>query len=348
MTDNAAVETPATEEVVEKEPTQADVMAEAYDRLMKESDEPAQQAAPEAPEKPEEQEAPEAPEVEAPEAAKDDLPTDLPSGVRQHWGSIPETARDAILKSQRDMSSKLSQASRDLQAVGPLRDMIHKAARSDERIRQMTPAQIAQNVEVLFQASKALSEDPVKALRGLARQHNIDLAKLSEGQPAQKPGEAAQRDAQTIRQLQQTINGLNQKLQQVSDPQYLRSQYDQWNTENTVVGEIQKFASDKPHWQEVEQYLPTVIPVAKAKLGENAAPAEVLQEAYSMAINTFVPNARADQTRAGEQPAPEAPERVQTAVKAKSVNVKSEPGRKSAPRTQREAMSAVYDRMTGS
>lgn len=329
MDENAAVQTPATDEVVEaieeKSPSPRELMEQAYDRASQEADEPAQNAAPEPVEKPE-------PAVE--------VPTDLPGGVKQYWKDIPESAREAILKSQREMSSKLSQASRDVQALGPIRDVVYKAAREIPEVAAMKPQEIASQMWSLIQAGQALQKDPEAAFLGLAKQHNIDLAKLA-GQPQ---GQQAQQDAQTINALRQELARVNDQLRQVADPNYIRQQFDTFQTETTVAQDVTKFAETHEHWATVEPELPKYIQAVKA-ITPDAAPAEVLQEAYNMAVQRLVPDARAQAPGAGGEPAPQPPQRVAQAVKAKSVNVSSKPGGKPKPDNPRDLMGAVWDKM---
>lgn len=335
MTEDAAVQTPATDEVVEKEQTQAEVMAEAYDRAMKEPEEA-----------PEPKEAIKAEEEPEPEKAEVEAPTDLPGGVKAHWRDIPKAAREALVSSQREMANKLSQANRDLQGIGPIRDVVYRAAREMPGIKEMTPQQISEQLWGLFQAGQSLQKDPEAAFLGLARQHNIDIAKLA-GKASSQP-QQGQQGTEELQVLRQQLSQANQKIQQLSqvaDPNYLKQQFSQFSRETSVAQEVQNFAASQEHWGAVEQYLPQVIPLAQAKLGQNAAPKEVLQMAYELAVNTFVPDARARAEGAGVEPAPQAPQRVQTAVKAKSVNVKSGPSSQNRPANPRDAMAAVYDRM---
>lgn len=333
MTESAAVQTPATDEVVESpEPTERDILAEAFDKANAEPEE--------------EIEATTDPVEEAPEPEPAvEVPTDLPGGIKAVWKDLPQQAREAFLTSHRDLSQRYSQATRQLQGIGPIGEAVKRAAQEIPGLKDMTPQQIAHDVFELAKVSQAFQKDKVGALRGLMKQHGIDPRQIVSGQQGQPQGQQAHVDAQTISDLRQQVSGLQQQLQRVSDPNALRQHFATWNTENTIAGEVNQFAADKPHWQAVEQHLPRVIPVVQAKLGPNATPSQVLQEAYDMAVTTFVPDARAASNQAGDEPAPEAPQRVKAAVKAKSVNVRSEPGGKTKPLTEREQMEAVWDRL---
>jgi hypothetical protein len=330
MDENAAVDqTPATEEV--KEPSRRELLEQAYDKA---STEPDEQPAPE------EAEAAKVEEADKEPASEPDVPTDIPGSVRQHWKDIPEPAREAILKSQREMSGKLSQVSRETTAFKPIRDMMTRAMKEIPGTSDLTPAQFAEQMWYLAQAGQRLNKDPEGALKGLAKQHNIDLAKLV-GQASQQPSQ----DQQTIRDLRQQVQTLNQHLQRVADPNYIRQQFDTYQAESTTATTVQEFAAQNEHWNAVEEKLPAYVQAVKT-IQPDAAPMQVLQRAYEMAVNDAGLSARAKAEGAGEEPAPDAPQRVKTAVKAKSVNVKSGPGANSKPADPRAMMAQVYDRMT--
>jgi hypothetical protein len=337
MDENAAVDqTPATEKV--KEPSRRELLEQAYDKANTEPDE---EPASEPPE-------PQAEQGEKPAeepASEPDVPTDIPGSVRAHWKAIPEEAREAILKSQREMSGKLSQVSRETTAFKPIRDMMTRAIKEIPGTSDLTPAQFAEQMWYLAQAGQRLGKDPEGALKDLAKQHNIDLAKLA-GQASQQPQQQSQ-DQQTIRDLRQTVQTLEQRLQQVADPNYIRRQFETYQTEDKTATTVQEFAAQNEHWNAVEEKLPAYVQAVKT-IQPDAAPMQVLQRAYEMAVNDAGLSARAKAEGAGDEPAPDAPQRVKTAVKAKSVNVKSGPGANSKPSDPKALMEQVYDRMMNS
>jgi hypothetical protein len=337
MDDNTAVDqTPVTDEVVEKvEPSRRELLEQAYDKASKEPDE---QPDPE----PEKVEAAKVEEADKEPASEPDVPTDIPGSVRQHWKDIPEPAREAILKSQREMSGKLSQVSRETTAFKPIRDMMTRAMKEIPGTSDLTPQQFAEQMWYLAQAGQRLNTDPEGALKGLAKQHKIDLAKLV-GDAPQHPSQ----DQQTIRDLRQQVQTLNQHLQRVADPNYIRQQFDTYQAESTTATTVQEFAAQNEHWNAVEENLPAYVQAVKT-IQPDAAPMQVLQRAYEMAVNDAGLSARAKADGAGEEPAPDAPQRVKTAVKAKSVNVKSGPGANSKPSDPKALMGQVYDRMMNS
>jgi hypothetical protein len=336
MTDNAAAIAPATDEVVEietpieavEELSEDDILSAAFDDIQNQEEEPLEVETPAEP-------VDETP-VEAEPVATVEVPSDLPGGVKAEWANLTEGQREAFLTSHRDLSAKYSQASRDLQGIGPIRDAVMKAAQEIPGVSDMTPQQLAGDLYQLAKVAQSIRTDPQKAIMGLAKQHGVTLGE----QPAEQPDNSAK----VVSDLQQQIAGLQNQLQTTLDPNKMRENFSAWDSERALVNEVNQFSADKEHWSAVEQHLPTTIPVAQAKLGANAAPQAVLQEAYEMAVNTFVPNARASEV-AGEEPAPQDPQRVKAAVKAKSVNVTGKQTGKPKPLTEDEALSATWDRL---
>jgi hypothetical protein len=294
MNENAAVDqTPATEEVVEQaEPTRRELLEQAYDKANKE-EEPASEP---------EQEPEKVEAVKEEEPDKEpDVPTDIPGTVRQHWKDIPEGAREAILKSQREMSGKLSQVSRETTAFKPIRDMMTRAMKEIPGTSDLTPAQFAEQMWYLAQAGHRLNTDKEGAIRDLAKQHGVDLARLA-GQASQQPQQQSQ-DQQTIRDLRQQVQTLNQHLQRVADPNYIRQQFDTYQAESTTATTVQEFAAQNEHWNAVEEKLPAYVQAVKT-IQPDAAPMQVLQRAYEMAVNDAGLSARAKQKEPVMNPPP--------------------------------------------
>ncbi|MGL5733352.1 MAG: hypothetical protein ACRCYS_00680, partial [Beijerinckiaceae bacterium] len=145
----AVVSEPVVTTEVEAEPDYGAV----YDKLTAEGPVEAESEAVEAVEAPDDVEAP----AEAVEA-----PTDVPVALRKHWSAIPEEARDAVLSSQREMSRKLSDMGRQVQGIGPIRDVLVSAVKDLPALGNMKPEQVAQEVVSLAKISADFRTKPLE------------------------------------------------------------------------------------------------------------------------------------------------------------------------------------------
>jgi hypothetical protein len=279
--------------------------------------------------------------VEEPEAAEPveevEVPSGLPVELRDKWKAIPTEARDAILKDRDGLNRKLSDMGRQVQGIAPIRDSLVKAVEKFPFLADMKPQDVAQQIFQLADVGQKLRENPGAMLAQLAKQHGAEQALLQHLQ-----GQPQTQQAAIVPKLLNQIQQLEQKLARVADPEYLSQQITQVTTQQQVVSSVNEFASQAEHWSDVETHIPTYIQIAKAKLGETAAPKALLEFAYTKAVQDFV-------EKAPSQPAEEAtlapdPDRTAKALKAVSVNVNGKATGKPRPLTEEEALSAVYDR----
>lgn len=328
MTDfDAAVQTPATDEVLPDQVAQDgdDDLSAAYDRLTGEP----------APEQPK----PDA-EPEPEQAEPDPVPTDIPVALQKHWAKMDPEAREAIVTSQREMSRKLSEMGRVASGLEPIKSVLVKAAQELPALSAMRPDQVAQEVMQLAKISQQFSEKPIETLIGLAQQHGMvdALRQALGGQP---------QEAQHAAALQNEIRALKQQLSRVVDPAFFREQVSAATQQERVMGDVQAFAQAAEHWADVESHIPKVIPLVRDRLGESASAKDVLSQAYDLALQIYMPEAKAKAKAAADEAAltPD-PDRAKAALKAKSVNVTGQPGGAGRALTEDEALGAVYDRVT--
>lgn len=321
-------------EVVSSEPV---VTSEAepdygavYDKLTEEQPE-APKEAESAPEKA--IEAPVEAEV-APEPV--DAPTDVPVALRKHWGALPEDAREAVLASQREMSRKLSDMGRQVQGIGPIRDVLVSAVKELPALANMRPEEVAQDVMQLAKMSADFQSKPLETFLALAKQKNMTdaLRQALGGQP-----QAAQETAT----LQNEIRALKQQLARAADPDFIRQQVSAVTMQERVLSEVQAFAAKQEHWAEVEPLLPQFIPAIREAM-PGASEKDILARAYETALHLKRPDLKAPAKAADQAAAQPDPERTQAAIQAKSVNVPARTTGKPRELTEEEAYSAVYDR----
>jgi hypothetical protein len=314
----------ADEALPDATPTQDDELSSAYDRLT--AEEPVQDETANQPDIAEAEPAP----VEVA------VPTDIPSALKAHWGTLPEDARTAIVSSQREMASKVAQMGRETAAMRPVRDALTGFVKDYPSLAEMTPAQFLDELKPLAQANQAFNDDPVKAVMGLIKQHGLESAVGSalQGQPGDTGNTVA---------LKNEIKQLKGHIERLSDPNALRENFDTWSAEKSAVSQVQEFAKTAEHWGDVETHMPHFIPISKAKLGDSASAQDVLADAYKLAVSYYVPKAQ-DQAAQAAETQPD-PERAKAALAAKSVNVNGAKTGKARDLTQDEIMSQTYDRL---
>lgn len=272
--------------------------------------------------------------------ANDEAPTDLPRAVRDAWKDIPESIRPAIMESQREMSRKLSEQGRQLQGIGPIRDTLVKAAQEIPSLANMRPQDVASEVFGLAKISGDFKTRPVETVMGLIKQHGLE-----EPMRQALAGQAPQQSAMQENELRQEIAGLKRQLQQVADPDYLREQVTQFTTQTQVQSEVEKFAQEAEHWDQVEQYIPSAIQLVRES-APDASPQDVLKRAYDLTVSQFVPEAKATPTKAAEEAAQTVdPEKTQAAQKAKSVNVTGRSSGKPRKLTEDQELEKVWKQM---
>lgn len=333
----AAMEAPA--------PSEDDAMAAIYDRITAESPveqeaavaEVAAEAAPveTEPAKPE-------PEAEAegePEPEKVEPPTELPAAVKAKWAEIPPEARDAVLSAHRDMSRKLAEQGRVVQASKPVFDVLVQAAKEIPTLADMTPDAIARDVFQMAKIQGDLARDPVGTILRVAQQYGA-LDGIRQAVTGQAPDATAQQNIELV----QEVRSLRAQLAKVADPTLIKDRVTQTLTARETERMVFDYATSKEHWQDVETVIAQIIPVAQQRLGPGASAKDVLDAAYDMAIHA-IPDLRAKvQTAATPAPAQPDPARTAAAVKAKSVNVTSRPTGNNRAMTEDERLSAIWDK----
>ena len=318
-----------TETVTTDAPDEPDYGA-AYDKAAGDATVEAAEPAPEAEEAPADVEA-------APEAVE--APTDVPVALRKHWQALPEDARDAVLSSQREMSRKLSDMGRQVQGISPIRDVLVDAAKQNPAIMNMRPEELARDVMELAQFSAAFKSKPLETFITLANKHSMTdaLRQALGGQP---------QEAQQSAALQTEIRALKAQLAKAADPEFIREQVMAVTQNERVLSDVQAFASTKPHWNEIEPYMPGFIQQTQ-QMAPGLSAKDTLEFAYDAAIQALQkirPDLKAPAQAAVEAAVTPDPERAKAAIQAKSVNVTGRTTGKPREMTEEEIYSAAYER----
>lgn len=274
-------------------------------------------------------------EVEtAPEPVE--APTDVPVALRKHWTAIPEEARDAVLASQREMSRKLSDMGRQVQGISPIRDVLVSAVKDLPALGNMRPEDVAQEVVTLAKISADFRSKPLETFLSLAKQHNMTDA-LRQALGGQQQG------AETTAALHTQIRQLQEQISRAANPDFIREQVAAVTTQERVMADVTSFASAKPHWGEVETYMPDVIRMLQ-KAEPDAPPKDLLEKAYDTALTIYRPDLKAPAKAAVEAAAQPDPERAKAAIQAKSVNVPGQTAGKPRQLSEEEAYDAAWER----
>lgn len=275
-------------------------------------------------------------EAEVPPA---ELPENLPEALKGVLRGLPEDARKAVLADRDGLHRKLSDMGRQVQGIGPIRDVLVEAVNKMPAMADMRPEQVAQEVFRLAQISQGFKSKPVETMLGLIKQHNMGQA-IQRALGGQPQDEAARQNVA----LQQHIQRLEQRLAQVADPNYLREQVTQITSQDRILGDVQSFAATAEHWDDLEGHIPLFIEAAKQKVGEGAAPGAVLDVAYNMALNAFKPEAQAPKQPVDDPLLAADPDKTKAALKAKSVNVTGKATGKPRVMTEDEELAAIWTR----
>jgi len=345
------------------EPSEEDQLGDLYDKAMK-GHEPVDRLRGEdgkfLSENPEEPK-PEAEQAEAPEDGEtvpeaegeepeqkpeaSEAPGHLPQEVRQHWDKIPEEAREAISRSQSEMSSKLADAGRQMQGIAPIRDGLMNMAQEFPELMNMTPEQIMADTRELATTRVQLMRDPVNTLLSVARQLGAlpqMQAALQNATPESLAAQAPMQGQQQAFQPQQQ----QQQLQEMQQPANVEEIVQQALADRDVQEALASFPEGKEHWATVEQHMPRFVEAAWAIKGEGASYKGVLETAYKMATAELGLMAEPKAAPA-KAPPKSSPKRTEAVIRAKSVNVSSRSGTPK-PKSELDALSDAYDRMMSS
>jgi len=332
---NAAVETTPA-------PTEDEAYGAMFDKLTAEGIEPEpEETAQDAVQEEKAEGLTEQPEPEATEQAAPvvEAPPDLPAPIKAKWAAMPEDAREAVLSSHRDLSRKLADQGRVVQASKPIYDVLVQAAQDIPTMRDMTPEQIARDVFAMAKIQGQLATNPVQTLLGVAQRYGaMDALKQA------LTGQAAPAAQENIA-LANELREVKAQLARIADPNAIERQVSQTLTTRDTERMVMEYAGQKEFWGAVESQIPAFIPMVQQRLGEGASAKDILDAAYDMAIHAN-PDLRAKLTPPAPQPAPVDPARTVAQMKAKSVNVTSRPAPAREP-TETQALGAVWDKYRG-
>ena len=269
------------------------------------------------------------------EAVIEEVPSDISARIKGVWGKMEPEAREAVIAEQRELSRKLADQGRLMQGINPIRDVLVQAAKEMPNLANMRPEQVAAEVMELAKVSRDFSQRPVETLIGLIQKHNLGP------QVAQAlGGQAPQGDATLLNK----ISVLERQIQNMADPNNFQSHVESVMAQQQALLDVSNFAGKAEHWSEVEGYIPQIIPIVREKLGASASTADVLSQAYEVALSIYLPDAKAKAQDAVTSPPVADPKKAEAVLKAKSVNVTSRQTGQARQLTEDELLDDAWER----
>ncbi|MGE5162864.1 MAG: hypothetical protein ACM3IH_02425 [Sphingobacteriales bacterium] len=255
------------------------------------------------------------------------------------WAQLPVAAKEYIGQREYEMICKLSEFGRlnneasqaaERLGINELANVLEHHAHSIPRLPDGQPMPPHAVLQRLLQANEMLLRDPEKAIKWLAQDRGVDVARLAEA-PVDPIERARQQERQAIfAQLQQ-----HQQRQAAA-------------YEQQVTDFIEAFAKEKPNWHAIEDEVHYHVLALKGT-NPDMSPHEVLQRAYDRALAS-----RPEMDpRAKESSQRELAERKRKADEARkfaslNVGMRSAGGlMSSVDKSMEQTMREVADRMMG-
>jgi hypothetical protein len=259
-----------------------------------------------------------------------DYPANWDAAYKDHWGKLPPEVQKFISEREQKTHQTLDRQGQVIKYFEPISGVL-------QTMNQLgvQPGTEAQMIQSWMQADRYLSQNPSEALKWLAQQYNVDLAQIA-GQP-QQPAQQNPIDdlfkdprydtlAKQNEALQQKLAALEQQQQKVVGSLTAREQAEAQRQTAYISEQIQKFASDRPYFAQLEDEITHEVNLIKAK--EPSLPIDkLLDKAYDRAIYAN-PQIRervlADQRKAEmEKAQKEAAVKTAQAKKLSSMNVRT-------------------------
>lgn len=266
-----------------------------------------------------------------------EAPNSWSAEMKAKFGALPPEAQQYIADREREAHQAITQKGEQIKAFEPIRQTLdqHREVFLKNGVTE------AEGVQRLFAADRFLQERPAEAIQWLANHYGVDLRQFGTG--TQQHDQSQQPSSEVIQ--------LRRELAEIRNSLTARERNEQQAQTATVAQAIEKFASENPYFNDVEDELMGMIPVIRSK-EPGLTYSEVLKKAYDRAVYAN-PDVRqrlqADQQKAAEdkRKADEA-EAVRKAKQAGGINQKSVQGTTPTKgASMEETMAAVYDRLTG-
>jgi hypothetical protein len=232
------------------------------------------------------------------------------------WESLSPEAREHVAKREQDAHKAISQLGETVKRMEPIGKLLEQH-RDSFQSKGLT---YDQGLSQLLAAQRALDQNPAAAIQQIARAYNVDLEQLAYGQPAQSDP--------MVQQLQNQVSELTRQLNDVRSGVQHRAQAEAQQKLGTIEQAIDKFAADKPDFDELASEIEMLLPVLR-QTNPNATLEQLISDAYDRASwgNPAARQRRLDaDNRAKEQARIEAAKKAEEEAKAAGlINVGGSP-----------------------
>lgn len=221
--------------------------------------------------------------ADAPPAEESDQPEVVPAPVgwsdedRAHFAALPPELQKVVLRRESEREKALSQKSQEFADHKRRLDALDKVISPHRQTWELNGLTEEQALGRLFAAQKLLSERPEQALAYLARQHGVDLARLSQPRPAANGAPVNNQLLQRLERLEGTLSKADQA--RISEQQgQIERTIQSWSAETGKDGQPLR-----PHFEAVHDHMTQLLPMIRQR-EPGIAHVDMLNKAYDMAV----------------------------------------------------------------
>jgi ribosome-associated translation inhibitor RaiA len=265
------------------------------------------------------------------------VPQSWSADVKDVWQTLPPKAQEFLAKRESEMHGKITQQGQELSQFEPIRQVVEQHMDVFER----NGVSIDDGIGRLLNAERLLESNPAAAIAQIAQAYGVDLSQFG-GKPSNgsDPNAALH---QRIAHLESQLNETSTRIQQ-------REQAEAQTQQQSTLTLIEKFASEKSDWADLENDVLTEITGLKAAVAQKLIPAmtaeETLAKAYERAQRNnpavWAKKLEADKKADDEKRVAEAKKRAEDAKRSNVINVKSSPAEGRVITTIDDTLKQVY------
>ena len=271
---------------------------------------------------------------------------------KSEWGSIPPKMQQVIADREREAHAKITRQGQEIAKWRPVIEKIQSSKYSN-----MEPTKLLGQI---FDAQLYLDRDKKAAVKWIADSYGVDLKELA-GVTSQPSGDDQFDDlfrdprfdqvSQTLSETQEELKQARAEIQRLGGYVNTQQQQQAQQTEAQQKAAIEKFAKDKPYFNDLQAEIADEVAFLRSKSPEMALD-EVLAKAYQRAVNNSDTIREKMAAEKREKERTEAEKKLHRAKSTRQTNVKSQvpgEGRKvGSAWNDRDAMRRIVERMNAS